>query len=256
MQSDTNRNQRESLSIKTSKSPLSTTNDSHNKSQNGKKIIRTASSRFEVIDVVQAINDISELVLLHEGYISDQNMSDIEGKQNAQLILKVPADSLDIILRKCSNIAIHLDYMKVNSKDVSEEYVDLLTRLKTKKEVHKRYIDILRTKAGTIEELLTAERKIGVLQEEIEAAQSKIRYYDDKVQLSTIEIQIYKREVITAQVESRLVPFWDNAENGFIGGWNMIIRLMILLIGLWPLVLIIGILYYCRRRLGLKWNKS
>lgn len=253
-QMDSNNYQRESISTKEANSPLAT-HASSDKAKSTKKIIRSAATRFEVVDVIHAINDISEIALLHEGYISDQNMSDIEGKQQANLILKVPSDSLDLVLRKCSNIAVHIDYMKVNSKDVSEEYVDLLTRLQTKKEVHQRYIDILRNKAGTIEELLSAERKIGILQEEIEAAQGKIRYYDNKVKLSTLDIQIYKKEVMVAKVESRFVPFWDNAENGLIGGWNMIVRLMIALIALWPLILIGSILYYYRKKLWIRWIK-
>jgi len=45
------------------------------------------------------------------------------------------------------------DYIKINTQDVSEEYVDLETRLKTKKEVEARYIEILRSKAKTLEDI-------------------------------------------------------------------------------------------------------
>jgi len=253
-QNDSNPYLRESISTKSASSAVAT-NNSGNNEEPIKKIIRSASTKFEVEDVVYALNDISEIALRHQGYISDQNMSDRDGKQRANLILKVPSDSLDLVLRKCSKIALHIDYMKVNSKDVSEEYVDLLTRLKTKKEVHQRYIDILRNKAGTIAELLEAERKIGVLQEEIEAAQGKIRYFDNKVKMSTLDIHIYTKQIIVAKVESRFVPFWNNAENGFIGGWNMILRILIALIALWPLILIGSILYFYRKKLRLKWIK-
>lgn len=214
-----------------------------------KKIIRSASTKFEVVDVTSAVDEINAIVQERNGYISDQNMSDVDGKQNANIVIRVPSDALDILLRELSALAIHIDYTKVNSKDISEEYVDISSRLKTKEEVHQRYIDILRTKAGTIEELLAAERRIGVLQEEIEAAEGKIRYYDDKVSLSNVNVQIYKKEVLVAKVESRFVPFWSSAENQFIGGWNMLIRILIVLVGLWPLLLIGGVTYRYRSKL-------
>ncbi len=199
-----------------------------------------------------AVEDINEMVQNRNGYISDQNMTDVDGKQNANIMLRVPSDSLDIILRNLSILAVRVDYMKVNSKDVSEEYVDLSSRLKTKEEVHKRYIDILRNKAGTIEELLSAERRIGVLQEEIESAEGRIRYFDDQVSLSNVKVQIYKKEVLVAKIESRLVPFWSSAESKFIGGWNFILRFTILIVGLWPLLLAVGIVFLYRKRLRLK----
>ena len=255
IQSDSHDNQKELTDVDTSNSPILSTTKPADDAKDSKKIIRSASTKFEVISVIDAINDISEIALLYNGYLSDQNMTDIEGKEIASIVLKVPSDSLDLVLKKCSSLAVHVDFLKVNSKDVSEEYVDLLTRLKTKKEVYQRYIDILRNKAGTIEELLAAERKIGIIQEEIEAAQGKIRYYDERVKLSTIDISIYKKQVIIAQVESRFVPFMDNAENGFIGGWNLILRLMIILIGIWPILLFAGILFYSKRKLWNKWIK-
>ena len=175
-----------------------------------KKIIRSVSTKFEVLDVSSIVHDINEMVNDRQGYISDQNMTDVDGKQNANIVLRVPTDSLDILLRDLSVMALHIDYMKVNFKDISEDYIDLTSRLKTKEEIHQRYIDILRNKAGTIEELLEAEKRIGVLQEDIEAAHGKIRYYDDKVSLSNVNVEIYRKEVLVAKVESRFVPFWSN----------------------------------------------
>lgn len=234
---------------------LKSSNKSNDQKTESKKIIKTASIRLEVGDVLEAINDITAMVLIHDGYISDQNLTNVEDKQHADVVIKIPSDSLDIFVNKCNDIALNVDYVNIISKDISEEYLDLLTRLKTKKEVHRRYIEIIRSKAGTIEELLAAERKIGVLQEEIEASQGKIRYYDNRVKMSTLSIELYKKEVISAKVESRLIPFWNNAENGFIGGWNMIVQLIIALISIWPLVLIGLILYYQRKKLGLRWIK-
>ena len=250
-QYDSNESVREAISSK-ARTNYSSTNKKALKEENQrakKKIIRSASTKMEVLDVRSASEEINAMILDHEGYISDQNITDIEGRQKANFTLRVPSDSLQSLLNQLSDLAVRVDYMKTISNDVSEEYVDLTSRLNTKEEVHQRYIDILRNKAGTIEELLSAERRIGILQEEIEVAQGKIRFYDEEVLLSTVNVQIYKNEILVAEVKSRFIPFWSNAEDQFIGGWNMLIRIAIVVIGFWPIWFFGGVGYLAVRKI-------
>src|SRR5690606_18336536 len=111
------------------------------------------------------------------------------------------------------------DYIKVNAQDVTEEYYDLETRLKTKKEVEARYIEILKSKAKTVEEILIAEDKIRYLREEIEAVEGRLRLLKNKVGLSTIQIEIYQDAYFVKEKEnikkhettisSSTWSFWD-----------------------------------------------
>jgi len=69
-------------------------------------------------------------------------------------------DKFDAFLTAIEAESIYTDYKNINSNDVTEEFTDITIRLKTKKEVRDRYIDILRNKAKTVKDILDAEDKI------------------------------------------------------------------------------------------------
>ena len=64
----------------------------------------------------------------------------------------------------------------VSVQDVTEEYLDIEARLKTKKEVEARYIEILKSKTKTVEDVLKAEEQIRIIREEIEAREGRLNY--------------------------------------------------------------------------------
>ena len=61
-----------------------------------------------------------------------------------------------------------------NAKRSTEEFVDIESRLKTKREIRDRYIQILRDKTGSISDVLEAEEAIRTITEELK--QKKVVY--------------------------------------------------------------------------------
>ncbi len=138
-----------------------------------------------------------------------------------------------------------------SSKDVSEEYVDLQSRLKTKLEVKQRYDDILRTKAKTVEDILLAEEKLRMLQEEIEAAQGRLQFLSSKVALSTIQVDLYETVAFQEAPESYTKSFGANALEGIGGGWQLVQYILLALLYIWPILFLgVGIVLYW------KWRKK
>ena len=69
-----------------------------------------------------------------------------------------------------------IDYENITTKDVTEEYIDLESRLNTKLEVKQRYESILRKQAKTVKDILATEEKLQIIQEEIESVQGRLKY--------------------------------------------------------------------------------
>ena len=141
-----------------------------------RKIIRTANLRMQVDDVEKSSAKIEALIKQKGGFISDVNMSASGSYITNNITIRIPNERLDSLLDSFSGEAIHIDYKRINSKDVTEEFVDIELRLKTKKEVRDRYIDVLRNKAKTVEEILNAEERIRVIQEEIESKEGRLLF--------------------------------------------------------------------------------
>jgi hypothetical protein len=149
-----------------------------------------------------------------------------------------------------------VNYRDVITQDVSKDFVDLESRLKTKREVEARYMEILRSKAGTIEELLNAEQQIGQLHEEIEATISRINYLREQVSYSTINLELYQtvtQEIRTSNQASTTEQFKTALSTGYEG----IIAVILAITYVWPLILAaLGILTFLKYRAIIKRNGS
>jgi hypothetical protein len=212
------------------------------------QLVKKADYYFRVSQVKKTSEDFEKTFPAYGAFISSSKLSLETGYLQAEISVRVPSHSFNALLKEIDKHAVFIHYRNVSTQDVSKEFVDLESRLKTKREVETRYGEILRKKAGTIEELLEAERRIGILHEEIEATISRMNFLKDQVSYSTLDLKFYedvKTEII-AEDNHTLDMFAD----AFSSGLHGIIEVALLLTHLWPIIIvsIIGLLIYRLRR--------
>ena len=236
------------------------------------KIIKTADLKIKVENVKTASSKIANLVDMNGGYIANENLSsdknyyqtiektddykieEYEVTTSNVIYIRVPTQNFQKVLKGMEGIAISEDYVKVDAQDVTEEYYDLETRLKTKKEVEQRYIEILRSKAKTVNEILIAEEKIRVIREEIEVVEGRLKYLQNKVSLSSIQIELYQdpffiqETVKFKQYQETGWSFWEKAGKALSTGWNSILSFLIGLLYVWPFLIILGVAFWIVRK--------
>ncbi len=213
-----------------------------------RKIIRTVNTRFQVEDLKASTKRIESLTQTYGGMISNMNQKNSNYQINNQLTIRIPAEKLDALLADLEKEAVFTDYTRVSAEDVTEEFLDLDTRLSTKKEVRDRYVAILRDKAKTVKDVLEAEEKIRVIQEEIESVEGRMKYLQNKSALSTVIIEIYQKVEYVAKPDVYEKSFFARAAEGFLTGWELIQNIMIGLISIWPLLLLLLLTLFLSRR--------
>ena len=207
------------------------------------KIIKSATARYKVKNVKKATQAIKAIAQKHGAYISDLRFQNDLYKKENRFTIKVPQHQFDILIDSVHAVVDFVEYENITTKDVTEEYIDLETRLKTKIGVKARYENILRKNAKTVEDILKTEDKLRVIQEEIESAQGRLKYLTNKVAFSTIQIDLYESVDYVEEPESYSKTFLDKAKQGLSNGWSFIESLIIVLINIWPL-LIIGVVSF------------
>lgn len=214
------------------------------------KIIKSASARYKVKDVKKATELVKAMAQKYDGYISDLRFdNNLYEKQN-RFTIKVPNSHFDSLLDSIGSVAIFTEFENITTQDVTEEFLDIESRLATKQEVKERYVEILRKKAKTVEDILATEEKLRILQEEIEAAQGRLKYLSNKVSYSTVQVDLYETVEYTAEPESYTKNFFDKAGNGFSFGWELIEAIVIGLIHIWPLLILLTlVVLFLRRKL-------
>ena len=132
---------------------------------------------------------------------------------------------------------------------MTDEYVDVKSRLNTKKEVHQKYVQLMRNKAKSIDEVIKAEEAIRHIQEEIEAREGRLRYLANKSSMSTIDLSVYSKinpQPLSTAKAPYLTALIGKLKNGFWNGIQIIEVVVLILLNFWP-ILILGTLFYWRR---------
>ncbi|TXG35271.1 DUF4349 domain-containing protein [Seonamhaeicola maritimus] len=217
------------------------------------KIIKSAKAKYKVKHVKKATNEIKQVAIKYGAYISDMRFENNLYQKANRFTIKIPQQHFDSFMDSISGVAEFIDYENITTQDVTEEYIDLQSRLNTKLEVKKRYESILRKKAITVEDILNTEDKIRIIQEEIEAAQGRLKYLSNKVSFSTIQIDLYETVDYKEEPVTYNKTFWTKSKNALSFGWELIENLLLGILHIWPLIITGTLLIiYIRKRLLLK----
>ncbi len=213
------------------------------------RIIKNAQCRFKVSDVDSITKIAQRMVTEHSGYISEMRFTNDQHRIENRFTVRVPQELFETVIEALSNLAEFVEVKDISSTDVSEEYIDLQSRLQTKLEVKQRYDAILRNKAKTVEEVLLAEEKLRVLQEEIEAAQGRLQFLSSKVAFSTIQVDLYETVTFQERPERFTKSFGTKITESMGAGWNLLQHLVLGLLYIWPLLILgMGVLFFWKYR--------
>jgi len=205
------------------------------------KIIYTASARAQVENLDTALARITQLISENGGFLSSQHRSNSTYEHTAQLTIRLPAGKLEGTLAFLPQISEQIDYQNLDSRDVTAQWLDLETRLQTKRDVRDRYIDILRNRAQKVEDILNAEDKIRVITEEIESKEGQLRYLRDQVSLSTLTLALYETVEYRDTGETYTRSFGSKLVASLAYGWELVQDLVLGALAIWPLF-ILGLL--------------
>ena len=210
-----------------------------------RKIIKEGYIEFETDDVNKTKSLILQTVQELNGYISNDNNHNYYPKQlTYRLEIHVPADKFDLLLNGISESVKKLDSKNINVRDVTAEYIDIEARIKTKKALQNRYIELLK-QATKVDEILNIEKEIGTLQTEIESVEGRMRYLNNRIAFSTLSVNFYQKESSTFGFTSKFV-------DGIKNGWSVFLWVIIGISNLWVFIIAAAVAFYLIRM----WKKK
>ena len=204
-----------------------------------RKIIKQGSIRFKTADINKTKSLILQTVKEFNGYISNDNAYDYSDRFEHRLTIRVPSDKFDLLLDNISESVDKLDSKNIDVLDVTEEYIDIEARVKTKNELQNRYRELLK-QATKLEEILNIEKEIGNLQTDIESVEGRMKYLKDKITFSTLTVTYYQKTTPAFGFSSKFV-------DGIKNGWNVFLWFIVGLSYLWVFILVITVVVYLIR---------
>jgi hypothetical protein len=210
-------------------------------SDTSKKIVKDGTIQFETGDLLASRKRILNALKKYGGYVDGDNQSinSDSNRKEYELKIRVPAKYFDFLLDTVSCTADKIETKNIIITDVTTRFIDISTRLRNKKTLEKRYLELL-SKANKISDLLAIESKLNDIRSDIESTQGQLNYLSKQVAFSSLDITFYTK--LSAQINSS-PGFTYKLTQAVARGWHRLQSLFFGLIGLWPYLLLIGIAY-------------
>lgn len=186
-----------------------------------RKIIQNAQLDVQVKDADEALATIGQNVRAAGGYVQENR---VEGtKQNGRKVhmtLRVPAGAYGSLLDMVAGLGEVANWREwIN--DVTEEYLDLDARIRTK-ETHLERLRSFYARGGTIQELMELEQEIARVTAELESMKGRFAFLSNQVAYSTIVIGLFEPGAPPPIKPPQTV--WERMEHGFISSWNGVVN--------------------------------
>ena len=179
-----------------------------------------------------------------DGYVTNTSAS----KTGTEIIsgavtIRVPSKEFDNAIAAVKKIG-KLTNIQVKGDDVTEEYVDLESRLKNYQAQEAQLLAIMQ-KAQTVDETLKVQEQLTSVQGEMEVIKGRMTYLDNRVDLSTITVTVQEPGAVVPESEE-----WGimDALRTSIQAFFIVVNVIIVLIGaLLPAVIITAVVFFIVR---------
>jgi hypothetical protein len=209
------------------------------------KIIKNGNLKFETDNLETTYEQIKDAIKKGKAYVQNDNEGKEYGSIYRRLSVRIPSQNFDSFIKDISTGVPYFDEKEISAQDVTAEYIDLDARLKAKKKLENRYLELL-SKATKMSEMLAIEAQLSAIREEVEAKEGQLRYMQNQVSLSAITIEFYKT---TAEERGVTISYGAKVWNAIKSGFYSISSFFLWLLEVWPFIIIaIFLFYFIRKR--------
>ncbi len=215
-----------------------------------RKIIKNAEVSVLVEDSDIAVDRLTQVVSDVGGYIVSSRVwyqphLDGESYKYASITLGIPVDQFEVTMRRVRGLAIRVLDEKASGEDVTDQFVDLQSRLSNLEATQARIQSFL-ADAKSVDEALRINQELAQIEAQIEEVKGRMNYLTDRSAFSTITVTISPElpEIATATPTPTPVPSpWtpvdtlDSATNTLVKSYQGIMEFAI-----WLFVAVLPIL--------------
>lgn len=129
------------------------------------------------------------------GYIVNGTETKNDHSLRGTFVFRIPRERLSEFLSALEKWAVEMFSKEIRGTDVTEEYVDLNSRLRAKQAEEKRLLELMK-QAEKPEDLLKITDHLSQVQEEIEMIKGRKRYLDNRTSYATVTVNLEQPVVL------------------------------------------------------------
>ena len=219
-----------------------------------KKIIKDGRLGLRVSELEQTKLRIDTLIKNHGGYYANESFNNTDWESSFNLKIRIPSANFEKFISEIETGDGEILYKEIDARDVTDQFIDLETRLENKRNYLNRYNDLLK-KANSVKEILEIEEKIRGLEEEIESTTGRLKYLSDLVDYSTLDLTISKQKDFKYNPAKR-DKFSERLKQSLSKGWFGFVDFLLFIIKIWPFWIIVTLVLYFWKKFKMTKKKN
>lgn len=157
-------------------------------------IVRNGNIAMLVENIPETVKQITALAGKVGGYVVTTSQWQKDDRICGEISIRVPADLFDDIINQLSDMAIDVTSLTTSTKDVTSEYVDLASELRSLEATEEQLLTIM-NKATTIEDVLAVRKELTSIQSRIEVVKGQMKYLEQTSSTSLISITLTQAQM-------------------------------------------------------------
>ncbi|MHA6251971.1 DUF4349 domain-containing protein [Oceanobacillus sp. CAU 1775] len=240
----------------------SMTNEDTTISDENRKIIYTADLYIETNDYQKTLKSIQGETAKLGGYVVESSMynGSTENSRSGMIIVRIPQEDFNRFIQLVESESEKVIEKNIAGQDVTEEFIDLESRLTSKRTVEERLLSFMESAEKT-EDLLTISKDLANVQEEIEVIIGRMNYLQNRADYATVTISISEDNITLSTIGDDELNTWEETKKQFKRSINFLVTafssIIIFVGGNFPVLFIIGLagvfIYLATRK---KWKRE
>jgi hypothetical protein len=211
------------------------------------KIIKDGSISVKANKIVTSKGAVDVALKKFNAYYQTEEFKNNDKVIAYNLKIRIPSDKFEQLIASIENGPDEIVDKSVEARDVTEEYIDIETRLANKREYLKRYKQLL-SKALTVKDILEIEENVRNIEEEIESREGRLKFLNDQIAYSTLDIYLFKDKDVS-NATSQQAKFSERVKKSLVSGWTSVVDFVLWSIKVWPYIIIVTVLVMLLRRI-------
>ena len=179
--------------------------------QANRMIIKNGEMSLLVANTDRTIDQVTGVAVDSGGYIVSAKTWVQDGYKYATINMGVPSDQFEAVQRQLRTLAIEVLIDTSSGQDVSDEYVDLQSRLTNLEATRARIREFL-DKATKVEEALQVNAQLSEIEGEIEQVKGRMQYLKDRAAYSTLLVNIEQQRPTPTPYPTPTPTYWQPGE--------------------------------------------
>ncbi len=199
---------------------MESTTDTPEASKTERRIVYETQIGLVVQSYSQFESQLPPLVKKFDGFISRSDTDRrYQDRQSGRWTVRIPVEGYQAFLEGVTGLGF-AESRSEKAEDITEQYVDVQTRIQNNQRLESRILTMLEERAGELSDILEIERELARVREMIERQQGQLRLLTDRSALTTITLNVREERAYqptaAPTLGARLVAAWRNSLNALL----------------------------------------